>query len=146
VPLEAGANDADYEHVFQAIVLPVLYRFDPDLILVSAGFDAHERDPLAGMRMSTTGFAVLNRRLREAADGCAAGRLVLVTEGGYDLEAFAACLASSLAVLEGVDPFEAARPASPRGATQDRLPDATGRGEDAVARTRAAQARYWPDL
>ena len=59
VPLEAGATDADYALVYGAIVRPVLEQFAPELVIVSAGFDAHERDPLASMRVSTAGYASL---------------------------------------------------------------------------------------
>ena len=57
LPLESGGTDADFEHVFDRVVLPVLRQFSPDLVLVSAGFDAHERDPLATMRV-TDGVAL----------------------------------------------------------------------------------------
>src|SRR3954454_13165395 len=92
VPLEVGAIDEDYQHAFAAVVLPVLRQFEPDLIIVSAGFDAHERDPLGGMRLSTAAFAAMTTELRRVADECCRGRLVSVTEGGYDLQALAASL------------------------------------------------------
>ena len=57
VPLEVGAVDEDYQLVFADVVVPVLRQFEPDLLIVSAGFDAHERDPLGGMRLSTGAFA-----------------------------------------------------------------------------------------
>jgi acetoin utilization deacetylase AcuC-like enzyme len=92
VPLEVGAADEDYELVFARVVLPVLRQFEPDLIVVSAGFDAHERDPLGGMRLSTDAFAAMTLELRAVADECCRGRIVSVTEGGYDLKALAASL------------------------------------------------------
>ena len=64
VPLEVGAVDEDYQLAFATVVLPVLRQFEPDLILVSAGFDAHERDPLGGMRLSTAAFAAMTLELR----------------------------------------------------------------------------------
>lgn len=85
-PLPAGTGDQGYQAVFDEIVEPLLEQFQPDLILVSAGFDAHWRDPLAKMQLSLRGYATLVRRLiRYAADLCA-GKIVFVLEGGYDLD------------------------------------------------------------
>jgi acetoin utilization deacetylase AcuC-like enzyme len=92
LPLAAGARDADVIPRYETEALPALERFRPDLLMVSAGFDAHERDPLAGCRMTTDGFRALTALLRDAADRLCQGRLVLVTEGGYDLSALAECL------------------------------------------------------
>jgi acetoin utilization deacetylase AcuC-like enzyme len=92
LPLEVGATDDDYRLVFEEVIVPIVGSFDPDLLLVSAGFDAHERDPLAGMRVSTQAFAAMTTELRRVADRCCEGRMALVTEGGYDLRAFGASL------------------------------------------------------
>ena len=133
VPLEAGSTDGDYEEVFKAIVIPVIDQFRPELLLISAGFDAHERDPLARMRLSTAGYASLTKSLCDAADRHCLGRLVAVTEGGYELSALKACLQSTVDVLAG----------SPREGTDEPLLDATDRSRAAVAAVRAAQAKYW---
>ena len=82
VPLEAGSTDGDYGEVFKAIVIPVIDQFRPELMLIYAGFDAHERDPLARMRLSTAGYATLTKSLCDAADRYCHGRIVAVTEGG----------------------------------------------------------------
>jgi acetoin utilization deacetylase AcuC-like enzyme len=81
VPMSAGSGDEEYLHAFEHTVEPAVSRFDPELVLVSAGFDAHELDPLASMRVSEAGFRELARR-------CAAlgPRVAAVLEGGYDLE------------------------------------------------------------
>ena len=92
MPLEVGSVDDDYQLVFERIVAPVVRQFEPDLIIASAGFDAHERDPLGGMRLSTPAFAAMTLTLRGLADECCRGRLVSVTEGGYNLQALAASL------------------------------------------------------
>jgi acetoin utilization deacetylase AcuC-like enzyme len=92
LPLDAGARDADVLGRYEREAMPALALFQPDLILVSAGFDAHERDPLAGCRMTTEGFRALNALLLGAADRLCHGRVVLVTEGGYDLTALTECL------------------------------------------------------
>jgi acetoin utilization deacetylase AcuC-like enzyme len=90
LPLDAGAGDADYDLVYRE-VCALIEEYRPHLVLVSAGFDAHERDPLAGMRMTTEGFARVTARLLLAADAVCDGRAVFVTEGGYDTHALAQC-------------------------------------------------------
>lgn len=128
VPLEAGATDADYDLVFRDLVVPALEAFQPELLLVSAGFDAHADDPLAGMRMSAAGYARLTAHLAGVADRCAAGRLVLVTEGGYHTDALAECAHRAIAVASGEEPALVGEP----------LPGDDRRGREAVAAVRAA--------
>lgn len=101
LPLSAGATDADYELVYTRLALPILTRFNPELILVSAGFDAHMDDPLAGMRLTGPYFGHLTAAIAAVADECCDGRLVAVTEGGYDLAALAESLRASIRALEG---------------------------------------------
>src|SRR4051812_30963554 len=101
LPLESGGTDADFEHVFDRVALPVLRQFSPDVILVSAGFDAHQRDPLATMRATEGGFSAMTMALRRVADDCCKGRMALVTEGGYDLKALAASLDAVVQTLSG---------------------------------------------
>jgi acetoin utilization deacetylase AcuC-like enzyme len=101
LPLESGGIDADFEHVFDRVALPVLRQFSPDVILVSAGFDAHQRDPLATMRATEGGFAAMTMALRNVAEECCQGRLALVTEGGYDLKALEASLDGVVQTLAG---------------------------------------------
>jgi len=137
VPMERGATDADVEHVFDDLVVPLTSRFEPELVIVSAGFDAHEEDPIGGMRMSAGGFARLTGRLCAVADACASGRVVLITEGGYHLRAFAASLSATLAALDGGDGAVAA----PGPAGVDRR-----RGIDAAGRARAVQSAFWRGL
>ena len=96
--LEPGQTDADYGAVFHELFLPALQRFAPDLIVVSAGFDAHARDPLGGMRLSERGFAAMGCALRDVAPD---GKLVLLLEGGYDLDALAASVRATVEVLAG---------------------------------------------
>jgi acetoin utilization deacetylase AcuC-like enzyme len=127
VPLEMGATDADYALVYRAAVVPILSQFSPQLVLVSAGYDAHERDPLASMRVTTGGYAAIVRLLVKAA---ARTPIAFVTEGGYDLGALAECLEASFTAIEGVDPKPVAESGSPRG-------------ERAMEVVRAAQAPFW---
>ncbi len=86
LPLPAGCGDAEYLATFRAVVVPALLEFRPQMLLVSAGFDAHARDPLASMQVSTAGFGALAARLREVAAEVCDGRMVLALEGGYDLD------------------------------------------------------------
>ena len=130
IPLEAGATDADYDLVYRAIAEPILDEFAPQLTLISAGFDAHEADPLASMRMTTAGYSRIVGRLRRAS---AAGALALVTEGGYDLPALRECLEATItAVVSEVVPGAADGP-SPRG-------------ERALEAVFAAQSAFWRGL
>jgi acetoin utilization deacetylase AcuC-like enzyme len=92
LPLDAGATDDDVLARYEREAIPRLDAFLPGLLMVSAGFDAHERDPLGGCRMSTDGFRKLSAMLAAAADRLCHGRMVLVTEGGYDLQALQECL------------------------------------------------------
>ncbi len=111
VGLPSGAGDADYAAVFDHVFVPALDRFRPDLVLISAGFDAFEHDPLAGMRVTHAGFAAIARRVRAAADRHAGGRLVAVLEGGYDLDGLAGGMTAVLATL-----------AEPAGAAEEIAP------------------------
>ena len=100
-PQPAGQTDADYLRVFREELRPAIDRFEPDFILVSAGFDAHRSDPLANMELSDQGFAEMTREVvGMAADHCQ-GRLVSVLEGGYDLQALATSVEVHLQVLMG---------------------------------------------
>jgi acetoin utilization deacetylase AcuC-like enzyme len=116
LPLSAGATDADYEIAFTKVALPILRQFRPELILISAGFDAHMNDPLAGMRLTSPYFGHLTSAIAAVADQCCSGRLVAVSEGGYDLAALAESLRASIRALEG-DATGVAGPvgAAPRG-------------------------------
>jgi acetoin utilization deacetylase AcuC-like enzyme len=100
LPLAAGARDGDVIGRYEREAMPLLERFRPGLLMVSAGFDAHERDPLAGCRMTTEGFRALTTLLVGAAERLCGGRMVLVTEGGYDLTALADCLQAVIDVAK----------------------------------------------
>jgi acetoin utilization deacetylase AcuC-like enzyme len=85
IPLRPGSDDADYLAAMDEQVLPALENFGPEILLVSAGFDAHEADPLAQMRVTEEGFSGMTRQLVEFANARCDGRLVSVLEGGYNL-------------------------------------------------------------
>lgn len=84
VPLPAGSGDDVYLAAMTRVVDPVVSAFDPELIVVSAGFDAHERDPLSLMEVTSPGFGVMGAVLAEMAGRLCAGRMLVVLEGGYD--------------------------------------------------------------
>jgi acetoin utilization deacetylase AcuC-like enzyme len=96
VPLAAGGGDAVYASAFERIVLPVVESFAPELVLVSAGFDASARDPLGQMDLSPDAFGWMAQRLSQIASGSAQGRIALVLEGGYDLVALEAGIAKAI--------------------------------------------------
>ena len=102
LPLAAGGGDAVYASAFERVVLPVLVANEPELVLVSAGFDAAARDPLAQMELSAEAFGWMARALAHVADASAAGRMALVLEGGYDLVALEAGIAAAVTgMLDG---------------------------------------------
>jgi acetoin utilization deacetylase AcuC-like enzyme len=99
VPLRAGTDGAAFRHAWETHILPALDSFAPDFILVSAGFDAHRSDPLAGLELEHEDFAWVTARLAEAALRHAGGRVVSVLEGGYDLRALAGSAAAHVKAL-----------------------------------------------
>jgi acetoin utilization deacetylase AcuC-like enzyme len=105
VPLASGAGDADYLLAFERTVGPALDRFDPDLLLVSAGFDAHRHDPISRMRVSTEGYAHLTERVRASADAVDAG-LGFVLEGGYGLDTLSESIATVHETFDGRAPVD----------------------------------------
>jgi acetoin utilization deacetylase AcuC-like enzyme len=98
VPMSAGSGDEEYLHTFDHVVLPAVERFGPDLVLVSAGFDAHEQDPLAGMRVTEDGFRELSRRCTALAP-----RVAAVLEGGYNLETLPGLVGAALDGFSGTN-------------------------------------------
>ena len=117
VPLPAGCGDGEFQRVFREVLEPLLDRFQPQLILVSAGFDGHFDDPLASMNLSVAGYAELMAFLKEKAVQLCGGRLVAVLEGGYHLMAEAWSVRACLEVLLGDSPS-----GDPFGKPADRVP------------------------
>jgi acetoin utilization deacetylase AcuC-like enzyme len=135
VPVAVGAADADYQLVFSDVVAPALRQFKPDLMLVSAGFDAHERDPLGGMRLTAGGFAAMTMELRRVAEECCEGRMAMVMEGGYDFLALTESLRAVVSVLSLDRAVAPVWPASDLASAS--------RGRTAVAAVRAALGTRW---
>lgn len=103
IPLPGGVGDEDYVYILEELVAPLTRRFHPDLILVSAGYDPHWRDPLASMEVTLTGFARMTRIMRDLAEEVCDGRLAFVLEGGYDLDVLAYAVLNTFRILLGED-------------------------------------------
>ena len=139
VGLPSGSGDSDYAAVFDHVLVPALASFRPDLVLVSAGFDAFEDDPLAGMRVTRAGFAAMAKRMRAAADRVSEGRIVAVLEGGYDLSGLAWGMTETLEAFAPLGAADAGAGASREAVDRVPLP-ATGGVRAAIEATLAAHA------
>ncbi|SIQ73361.1 Acetoin utilization deacetylase AcuC [Haladaptatus litoreus] len=102
-PLPAGSGDPEYRTTFDELVAPTITTFDPDLLLVSAGFDAHRHDPISRMRVSTEGYGMLTARVRAVADEVDAA-LGFILEGGYGLDTLSDGVAIVHEVFDGMEP------------------------------------------
>ncbi len=100
-PMPEESNDFDYQEAFTDKVLPKLEEFKPEAVLISAGFDAHAKDPLGNIRLTSDCFGWMTLRLLEIAEKHSGGRIVSLLEGGYDLQALPLCVEKHLAVLSG---------------------------------------------
>ena len=99
VPLPSGQGDEDYIEAFQTKLLPAANKFKPNFILISAGFDGHRDDPLAGMQLTETGFAKLTKIVANIAEDFCVGKIISLLEGGYNLDKLAASVAAHIEVL-----------------------------------------------
>ncbi|HEX8698692.1 MAG TPA: histone deacetylase [Myxococcaceae bacterium] len=131
--LPGGGTDADYAAIFDGLFLPIAEAFRPDLVLVSAGFDAHRNDPIGGMMLSERCFAAMCSAMKSLADSVCGGKLVLLLEGGYSLDGLSQSVHACVEVLAG------------RG---DSFPsgDTTSDSLHALAQSRQALRPYWPRL
>jgi acetoin utilization deacetylase AcuC-like enzyme len=133
VGLPGGNSDADYGMLFEELFLPVAQAYRPQLILVSAGFDPHQHDPIGGMDVTERGFAAMCASMQALADSVCDGRLVLLLEGGYSLEGLSQSVHACVEVLSGrKDDF----------ATGETHADA----RQALRASRDALRPYWPML
>ncbi|MFN3286610.1 MAG: histone deacetylase [bacterium] len=122
VPLPAGVGDEGYRTVFEEVLIPLGDAWKPELVVVSAGFDAHHTDPLGRMQLTEAGFGRLASLLQEAAGRWCGGRVVLVLEGGYDLRGLSRCVEAVLGVLAGVaGPAPAGHPEVPYAVVRERV-------------------------
>jgi len=100
IPLPAGTGDAVFLDAYKTEIAPVIERFEPELLLVSAGYDAHQGDPLAGLEITTEGYRQLATMINAWADRHCRGRSVWALEGGYNLEAMSTCVVDCLRTLQ----------------------------------------------
>jgi acetoin utilization deacetylase AcuC-like enzyme len=113
VPLSGGVGDQGFARIAEEVIGPAARRTQPQLILVSAGYDAHWDDPLAAMQLSVTGYTALARALRDLAGELCDGRLVFTLEGGYHLQALAYSILNTFAVLSGAGDWKLVDPLGP---------------------------------
>jgi acetoin utilization deacetylase AcuC-like enzyme len=130
IPLPAGCGDEEYLRVFRDVVAPVAAKYTPDWILVSAGFDPHQRDPLGAMNVTEAGFAAMTSLLMRLAETHSDGRIAFLLEGGYDLQALKNSVATVLRTIEDSPPIDLA---GAEGAAIEPL----------VRRILRVQEKYW---
>ncbi len=137
VPLSMGYGDAEYLGIFDKILKPIAMEFNPDLVLVSAGFDIYLDDPLGGMNVTPKGFAGLTRSIMDIAKECCGGKAVFTLEGGYDLTGLRHSIKAVLKELKGL--------------TETHHEDISARAnqgalEHAVNRVIKVHSKYWKNL
>ncbi len=142
VPLPPGTGDRGYEWALERVVAPVIRRFDPELILVSAGTDASMMDPLGRMLLTTDGFRELGAGTRRLADDVCGGRLVVLQEGGYSAGYTPFCV---LAVIEGISGHrtEVVDPLTGDSELAQAMVELRDEQEQAIERVRSIQSAYW---
>ena len=101
VPMPAGMGDREYLRVFRDVLVPVGLEYRPELVLVSAGFDAHRDDPLGGMELSSAGYAAITAEILRLSREACGGKTVFALEGGYNLQALSESITSVLRVMSG---------------------------------------------
>jgi len=99
IPVPPGIEDAEYLQIFSTDVKPKLEEYNPDFVLISAGFDAHRDDPLASLNLTESTFKKLSFELKRLAEQTAGGRMLSMLEGGYDLNALSSCVSEHLQIL-----------------------------------------------
>ncbi len=130
VPLSGGVGDEGFDRIFKEIVGPAAWRFQPQLILVSAGYDAHWDDPLAYMMLSVGGYAAIARALKELSEELCDGRLVFTLEGGYHLEALGYSVLNTFAVLLGDEGWKLMDPLGPSPRKERSVDDVVARVQE----------------
>jgi len=129
LPFPAGFGDAEFAEAFTTVVEPIAEQFEPEFVLISAGFDAHRRDPLGGLEATEAGFDSMTRSLLRIAERHAGSRCVAILEGGYDLTAIRN---SSATVLEEL-----------RAGGTDVEPAPASRATPLLERVRRVQRNHW---
>jgi acetoin utilization deacetylase AcuC-like enzyme len=136
IPLSRGAGDAEYLAAFERVVAPLASEFAPDIVLVSAGFDAHRDDPLAGMQLTAGGYTRMLEQLRGAVSDTTP--IALFLEGGYDLHGLEESVGAALRGLVGIAEEVSPTPAPGRGPSPNH--------EREITRAKDALGGFWPAL
>ncbi|RTZ94253.1 MAG: histone deacetylase [Deltaproteobacteria bacterium] len=139
IPLSTGNGNEEYANLFRHILVPIAESFQPELILVSAGFDIHEGDPLGGMNVTETGFARLAQIILDLANKLCEGRLVFTLEGGYNVEGEAHAVVKIIHTLQGELPFDPEE-------LEKKEDQALKRITPTIERIKSIYGRYWPVL
>jgi acetoin utilization deacetylase AcuC-like enzyme len=139
IPLSTGNGDEEYANLFRRILAPITRAFRPELILVSAGFDIHEGDPLGGMNVTETGFARLAQIILNLAYELCEGRLVFTLEGGYNVEGEAHAVVKIIHTLQGEIPFDPQE-------LEKREDKALKKILPTIERIKSVYKPYWPAL
>lgn len=132
VPMPAGMGDPEYLRIFRDILVPVGLQYRPELVLVSAGFDAHRDDPLGGMELTSPGYAAIANEILALARESCQGRVVFALEGGYNLQALEESITSVLGIMTG-------------GKTETPAVSVTA-AEDLLRELRAVHGEHWSSL
>jgi acetoin utilization deacetylase AcuC-like enzyme len=139
VPLSTGGSDSEYGIIFDKILRPIALEYQPQLILVSAGFDIHHDDPLGGMEVTEKGFARMTQILMEIAEATAQGKLAITLEGGYDVSGQSRSVKAVLKELAQASPLEKADLIEKEKANYPRI-------ERFILQLKEIQGRYWKSL
>lgn len=131
LPVPAGSEEELWLSLLEHVLLPAAVAFEPDLVLLSAGFDAHLEDPLASCRLQTGSFAEMARHVRDMA-AAAEAPIGAVLEGGYNQRVLAQCVGETLAALAG------------EGSARSAAPDRSEIGQQLTSRAAAHVGHYWP--
>ena len=139
VPLSTGAGDAEYGNIFETILKPIALEYQPQLILVSAGFDTHYDDPLGGMEVTEKGFSRMTQILMEIAEATAHGKLAITLEGGYDVSG------QSRSVKEVLKEIAQSSPLDKKGLLEKEKAN-YHQIERFINQLKEIQRRYWKSL
>jgi acetoin utilization deacetylase AcuC-like enzyme len=137
IPIPVGCGDREYLGIFEKILKPVALEFNPQMILVSAGFDTYEGDPLGGMQVTPAGFAGMTRSIMEIAEACCDGKVVITLEGGYHVQGQSISVKEVLKELSGLSNTDVSK-LMDKG--DDRILDSV------VKQAKEVHHRYWKTL
>ncbi|OGP69088.1 MAG: histone deacetylase [Deltaproteobacteria bacterium RBG_13_47_9] len=139
VPLSTGAGDAEYGNIFEKILKPIALEYEPQLVLVSAGFDTHHNDPLGGMEVTEKGYVRMTQILMGIAEAVCQGKLVMTLEGGYDVSAQSRAIKAVLKEMAQASPFDSEDLLEKENANDPRI-------ERFILQLKDLQRPYWKNL